>query len=571
MFPFSHGSKSLMLTFVFFIIIFSTTPSDGYDPMDVNGNITIQWDILHKNPDSYDAKVTVYNYQLYRHIEWPPGWSLSWQWAGDEVINTVFGAEAKEQGICNMTQGSELPHCCLKSPVIIDLPPGAPFNKQVANCCRGGVLSSMLQDSSKYASSFQMNVGYLNGGVFNISKPGDFRFGSPGYTCGLAKTVSSPTKFPQDGGRRWTQALETWKVTCSFSQYRATPAPTCCVSLSAFYSETIVTCPTCSCGCQGQPKSKCLKEDQNPPILRETKDPDDIPPVLVRCSRHMCPIRVHWHIKQSYRDYWRLKITITNLNVYKNYSMWNLAVDHPNLQSVVQIFSFNYRPLYQNPQWNETGLFWGIQYYNDMLLKAGQSGNVQSEVLLSKEKGRFTFNGGWLFPRRIYFNGYECVMPPPNQFPRLPKEQSNTRVPTSVTTAGTAGRRRRRLEIWVIHVLHHDTDNKLLTQFAVPLFSTDEVEVSMAVKFEHGPTLLKPLDRARDVTRLVVLFRHHQNGVVLVKNLLELTENVSDVESVLLRPFVVGFGFVSVWRSPAGLAADLKLVAGDRNRGGEDE
>lgn len=59
----------------------------------------------------------------------------------------------------------------------------------------------------------------------------------------------------------------------------------------------------------------------------------------------MCPIRVHWHVKQSYKEYWRVKITITNLNFYKNYSDWNLVVQHPNLKSVTQLFSFNYHPL----------------------------------------------------------------------------------------------------------------------------------------------------------------------------------------------------------------------------------
>lgn len=58
-----------------------------------------------------------------------------------------------------------------------------------------------------------------------------------------------------------------------------------------------------------------------------------------------CPTQVHWHVKQSYKEYWRVKITITNLNFVKNYSMWNLVVLHPNLKNVTQVFSFNYQPL----------------------------------------------------------------------------------------------------------------------------------------------------------------------------------------------------------------------------------
>ena len=69
---------------------------------------------------------------------------------------------------------------------------------------------------------------------------------------------------------------------------------------------------------------------------------------------------------------------------------------------------------------DDTGMFWGIQYYNDMLLQEGASGNVQTEILLRKDPEMFTFREGWGFPRRILFNGDECVMPSPDQYPRLP-------------------------------------------------------------------------------------------------------------------------------------------------------
>lgn len=52
---------------------------------------------------------------------------------------------------------------------------------------------------------------------------------------------------------------ETWNVTCIYSQFLASPAPKCCVSLSAFYNSTIVPCPTCSCNCQGLPGADCVK------------------------------------------------------------------------------------------------------------------------------------------------------------------------------------------------------------------------------------------------------------------------------------------------------------------------
>lgn len=75
---------------------------------------------------------------------------------------------------------------------------------------------------------------------------------------------------------------------------------------------------------------------------------------------------------------------------------------------------------YQSNFSDDTGMFWGIEFYNDMLLQAGESGNVQTEMLLQKDSGIFTFREGWGFPRRILFNGDECVMPLPDDYPRLP-------------------------------------------------------------------------------------------------------------------------------------------------------
>lgn len=117
----------------------------------------------------------------------------------------MFGAEATDQGNCSAFTGDK-PHCCEKKPVIIDLLPGAPYNIQSANCCKGGVLSSITQDPTKYISSFEMSVG---GSFYNTSStgiPDNFTLGLPGYTCGPPIEVE-PTKFYEDNGRRKTQAI----------------------------------------------------------------------------------------------------------------------------------------------------------------------------------------------------------------------------------------------------------------------------------------------------------------------------------------------------------------------------
>lgn len=69
-------------------------------------------------------------------------------------------------------------------------------------------------------------------------------------------------------------------------------------------------------------------------------------------------------------------------------------------------------------------MLWGIKFYNDFLSEAGPNGNVQSELLFRKDASTFTFEKGWAFPRRIYFNGDNCVMPPPDAYPWLPNASS---------------------------------------------------------------------------------------------------------------------------------------------------
>lgn len=68
---------------------------------------------------------------------------------------------------------------------------------------------------------------------------------------------------------------------------------------------------------------------------------------------------------------------------------------------------------------DDTAVFWGIKYFNDMLMEAGPSGNVQSELLFAKGKD-FKFSNGWAFPHRVYFNGDDCVLPEPQDYPTLP-------------------------------------------------------------------------------------------------------------------------------------------------------
>ncbi|CAA2955663.1 COBRA 1 [Olea europaea subsp. europaea] len=417
-----------ILVFLLFCLNFSV--SDAYDALDPDGNITVKWDIISWTSDGYIAVVTIFNFQKYRHIQ-APGWKLGWTWAKQEVIWRMVGGQTTEQGDCSKFKG-EIPHCCKKDPTVVDLLPGTPYNQQIANCCRGGVISSWVQDRGNAMSAFQITVGQAGTSNKTVRVPKKFTLKAPGpgYTCGPAKIVKQ-SKFIMPDKRRATQALMTWNITCTYSQFLAQKAPTCCVSLSSFYNDTIVNCPACTCGCRNsliQPGT-CVDLDSPHWASALSSSRKNIDTPLVRCTSHMCPIRVHWHVKLNYKEYWRVKITITNFNYRKNYTQWNLVAQHPNFDNLTQTFSFNYKALTSYGSINDTAMLWGVKYYNDLLMQAGPYGSVQSELLFQKDKTTFTFKEGWAFPRRIYFNGDDCVMPPPDAYPYLPSASSHMVIP----------------------------------------------------------------------------------------------------------------------------------------------
>ncbi|KAL2927029.1 COBRA-like protein 4 [Bienertia sinuspersici] len=413
--------RILILSICFVALIYYAA---AYDPLDPNGNVTIKWDIMSWTPDGYVAMVAINNFQMYRHIG-DPGWKLSWTWAKKEVIWTMMGAQATEQGDCSKFKDN-IPHCCEKKPTVVDLLPGVPYNQQVANCCHGGLLNAWGQetdDKTGSMSQFQVSVGQAGTSNKTVKLPKNFTFlgPGPGYTCGPAKVVP-PTTFLAQDRRRKTQALMTWNVTCTYSQFLARKYPSCCVSLSTFYNETITPCPTCACGCEH--KNNCVKSDKKIDMVGHKKDRSP----LLHCTHHMCPIRVHWHVKVNYKEYWRVKLSITNFNYHTNYTQWTLVAQHPNLNKVTQVFSFNYKPLVPFGSINDTGMFYGTKFYNDLLMEAGPYGSVQSEVLMQKDENTFTFKQGWAFPRKVYFNGDECKLPPPESYPYLPNSGVNLSV-----------------------------------------------------------------------------------------------------------------------------------------------
>ncbi|CAM6102073.1 unnamed protein product [Calypogeia fissa] len=433
------GSRRLVLLTAV-LVLASLQFTGAYDPLDPFGAITVKWDIMAWTGDGYTAVVSMYNTQQFRGIE---KYHMGWTWDKKEVIYVMQGGQATEQGDCTAYPAPP-PHSCVRTPDIVDLVPGVPYSQQVANCCRDGAISAYAQDPANSVSSFQLTVGYAGNTNTTVKMPLKLTLKSPGpgYTCSDLKKVA-PTRFSQSNGR-FTQAYLTWNATCTYSQYLAQKAPTCCVSLSAFYSTDIVKCPDCACNCSPNvtgpginvlpgTDQTCISTQtnyKNLPQLENGITSNGVlatPPSLY-CTNDMCPVKVHWHIKENYVNYWRAKVTVTNRNFQKNYSDWNIVVQHENFVNFSEAFSFTYKALTPYGDIvNDTAMFWGVDYYNQMLLQAGPDGNVQSELLFAKDS-RFTWSNGWGFPTRIYFNGDDCVLPEPQNYPQLPNDGHKARV-----------------------------------------------------------------------------------------------------------------------------------------------
>nr|GMC89743.1 cobra-like protein 6 [Ipomoea batatas] len=348
----SRGGGSFLILLLSLMCLLGN--GDGYDPLDPNGNISIKWDIIEENDDNQVVTVSIFNYQLYRHID-HPGWKLSWQWPGDGVIWDMWGAEATEQGNCSAFKTGQRPHCCEKKPVIIDLLPGTRFNKQFLNCCKGGVLSSMTQDPEKYLAAFQMSIGRVSSKSKSSSAaaaaviPGNFTLGVPGYTCGEAFEVP-PSKFVEDHGRRTTQAVV---------------LPVCIVYLCGVLGRVQGrrAAPGCSAAALRATTGDCA--------VHETHVPDKGPLA--------CQAELHTALEGEDHD-------------HKLQFRQELQPVEPRGSSPKSGESYT----------DDTGMFYGIQYYNDMLLQGGGGRECADRAVAEQRSRNLHFQGRMGFSQKDF-------------------------------------------------------------------------------------------------------------------------------------------------------------------------
>eukprot|EP00897_Mesotaenium_endlicherianum_P009709 jgi/Mesen1/8767/ME000524S08061 len=335
--------------------------TQAYDALDPLGNITIVWDVSKFLGDGYEATVHIWNNQYFKKVE-EPGWALRWNWTKGEMIWAISGAEATEKGDCPArglpTPGGKDPH-----------------KLKIFLCQAGRTLALLLEGQGKCVGAvaadcillpFVASVSREGNGVLTRSRAkaptqaaGSWAAVTLGtharsshLTVGNASSTPydlvPPANFTRAGGRAGGQAQEALTLEglhmLNLEGYTCTPPirvepsvvntdgrrnTQCCVSLSAFYNDTIIPCTNCACACGNFSSSADICTSANSPFLVQTgEDGRSTKPLTsMECSPDGCPISVHYHVKVNYELYWRAKVTIVNRNLYKNYTDWNVVLE----------------------------------------------------------------------------------------------------------------------------------------------------------------------------------------------------------------------------------------------------
>lgn len=424
----------------------SSIPSgNGFLPRQ-EGDLIIMYDVIRAYDTNYFAQVTISSHNPLGRLE---NWKLSWEWTGDEFINSmqgaypylvntaecIFGKQGEFYKDLDFSQALD----CKRDPTIVDLPPDKANDTNlglVRSCCRNGTILPPTMDPTKSVSAFQMQV-YKMPPDLNRSQivpPISWKINgtmSSDYECGSPIPVS-PSLFPDPVGLpTQTSAVSSWQVVCNIT--RPQQPPKCCVSFSAFYNDSVIPCNTCACGCSNIPSSTCSASAQalllQPSTLllpfenrteeavawaklRRQPVPDPLP-----CGDN-CGVSINWHLLSDYRNGWTARITIFNWDDTP-FADWFAAIQLDQASpGFEQAYSFNGSLLSSE---NNTIFLQGLPGQNYLLAESdGKNpkkdprvpGTQQSIVLFTKKRTpTIDVPQGDGFPTKVLFNGEECALP----------------------------------------------------------------------------------------------------------------------------------------------------------------
>ncbi|XP_026405333.1 COBRA-like protein 7 isoform X2 [Papaver somniferum] len=320
---------------------FVTTVTMGQYQPRKKGDLVIFYDIVRSFDSEYDAQVSIQNYNSLGRLD---NWKLSWTWMGDEFIKNMRGAYPSTVGSGDCIFGPQgtfykdmnLSNVlnCQRNPTFVDLPRAKTYDStlgMIPFCCRDGTILPPSMNPSKSISMFQLQVQkmppFLNRTV--LVPPHNFQIkGStfnPDFKCGPPIFVT-PSLFRHPSGLPVNEtAVASWQIACNIAPAEEA-IPKCCVSLSAFYNESVIPCQTCACGCD-RPSSTC---NANAPANLLPPDALPVPfdnqtdmAIAWARSKHLqysrpepcpdfCGVSIHWHLKSNHSKGWSARITVFN-------------------------------------------------------------------------------------------------------------------------------------------------------------------------------------------------------------------------------------------------------------------
>ncbi|KAK8970971.1 COBRA-like protein 10 [Platanthera guangdongensis] len=419
-----------------------------------HGDLTIVYDVIQAFPSSYWAQVTMENHNPLSRLD---NWNLTFEWMRGEFIYSTKGAYPliKDPSPCIYGEAGSYygdldfskVASCQKRPIIVDLPPERATDNELGNvpfCCKNGTLLPPTMDPSRSKAVFQLQVFKLppdlnRTALYPPQKWAVSGVINPFYKCEAPIRVS-PTEFPDPSGlMSETIALASWQVVCNITKPK-TQSSRCCVSLSAYYNDSVIPCPTCACGCHDSGNPTC---DSDAPALLLPSEallvPFDNRTAKARAwaqikhlpfPRHQlpcpdnCGVSVNWHLLSEYKSGWTARITLFNWEDDYAFKDWSMAVQMRKgiTAGYENVYSFNGTRMNDTvwPGMSDIVFMQGLPGLNYLMPEVeGKSssdpmvpGKQQSVISFTKKRTPgIQVRAGDGFPVKVFFNGEECALP----------------------------------------------------------------------------------------------------------------------------------------------------------------
>ncbi|KAE8654248.1 COBRA-like protein 10 [Hibiscus syriacus] len=379
-----------------------------------NGDLSFMYDVLKSYEGSYEAQVTMDSNSPLGKLD---RWNLTWEWMRGEFIYSMKGAYTPRMDHSECIHGPAAKYLqnfdfsqvmnCDKTPTITDLP--------LSKANDTGL--EVLHPPQKWNIT-----GYLNAR----------------YKCGAPIRVD-PTEFPEPSGLdAKIYSVASWQVVCNITK----PDPDkskCCVSFTAYYSDSAIPCPTCACGCDDDyidthkcnpdrlplllpPNALLLPAENRTEKAREFSEMKNKKvPHKLPCPDN-CGVSINWHLNSDDKARWTARMTLFNWGKLP-FIAWFVAIESEiAYEGFNEVYSFNGTNKLKNVK--NTIFFHGLKGLEYLLAEKNGDipddpripGKQQSEISFTKkDTPNIAVREGDGFPLKVYFNGEECILP--DRFP----------------------------------------------------------------------------------------------------------------------------------------------------------